>query len=171
MSDSLRERFVSSSREQWAAIVTLALACSSDRLEQEVAETLARETSTNAVTLKRKFEAIRYARERGLDEFSIISNGQSQTLSNYMRARKRANSEKQRMLRWRVPASLADAIQSVETSDGQEEALQTRLVRVIKLKTSEDFWEFINSVFSDLSDADLLHLCGEHDGKRKRVTP
>ena len=66
---------------------------------------------------------------------------------------------------------MADAIMSSETSVDQDEALVSRLVRVLAMETSEQFWEFVHSLFADLSDAELKNLAGavtEKDAPRRR---
>jgi len=150
--------FATMAQAQWSALVNLVL-------DGEDVEVLAKECSMDLALLKRKRDAIRFKREQGFGREVIIANGQSWTLSGYARAKRNGN-EPQRILRWRISRRLADAIMSSETSPDQEEALVSRLVRVCGLRTSEDFWEFINSVFADWSDADLLHHSGEATGKR-----
>lgn len=156
-----KERFASSAKEQWQAIVTLAFAGADP-------ETVAKEASVNAAVLRQKFSAIRYARESGWAEQAIVSLGQSGTLKAYAAAKRNGHHEPQKLLRWRVSRRLAEAIMSSETSPDQDEALTTRLVRVAKLRTSEQFWEFMLSVFSDLSDKDIEHLAGMEPEKRKK---
>jgi len=161
MTDTVKDRFVSSSSENWKATVEA-------YREGITPETLAEESSSNVATMKQKYRAIEHEHEKGLDLEAIIAAGQGPTLSSYARAKKNGHSEPERVLRWRVSRRLADAIMSSETSPDQEEALATRLVRVCGLKTSEEFWEFINSVFADWSDADLLHHAGEATGKKEK---
>lgn len=105
---------------------------------------------------RRKVKAITSAREEMTRE-EIIAAGQSAILSRAAQMRKK-HSEPQRTIRWRVSRSLAEAIQwSAQSSPDSEEALQTRLVRVGHLRTSDDFWEFLNSEYADISDAELRH--------------
>ena len=163
MSDSARERFASSAKEQWTAIVTLCFSGADP-------ETLARETSVSASVLKQKFTAIRYARESGWAEQAIVALGQNGTLRAYAAAKQNGHREPEKVLRWRVSRRLAEAVMSSESSEDQEEPLVSRLVRVAKLRTSEDFWNFLLSVFSDLSDKDIAHLAGlEPEKKVKRA--
>ncbi len=161
MTDSAKERFVSSSRESWKAIVEA-------YREGITPEALAQEAGSNLATMKQKYRAIEHKHEEGLDLEAIIAAGQGPTLSSYARAKKNGHSEPEKVLRWRVSRRLADAIMSSETSPDQEEALASRLVRVCGLRTSEEFWEFINSVFADWSDTDLLHHAGEATGKKEK---
>ncbi len=119
--------------------------------------------------LKRKRDAIRFKREQGFGREVIIANGQSWTLSGYARAKRNGN-EPQRILRWRISRRLADAIMSSETSPDQEEALISRLVRVCKLQTSEDLFEFLLSVFADISDEELAMWAGLEKEKKKEVS-
>jgi hypothetical protein len=147
--------------EQWKAIVNA-------YREGITAEVVAQESGTNVATMKQKFRAIEFKHEEGWDFEAIIVAGQGPTLSSYAKAKRNGHNEPDRVLRWRVPRRLAEAIMSSETSPDQEEALVTRLFRVAKLRTSEQFWEFLLSVFSDLSDKDIQHLAGIEPEKRKR---
>jgi hypothetical protein len=161
MNADARERFASSAKEQWQAIVTLCFSGADP-------EMLAKETSVNLAVLRQKFSAINYARESGWAEQAIVALGQNGTLKAHAAAKKNGHHEPERMLRWRVSRRLADAVMSSEPSEDQEEPLVSRLVRVAKLRTSNDFWEFLLSVFSDLSDKDIAHLAGLEPEKRKR---
>ena len=108
----------------------------------------------------RKFRAISKCRESGMTQEEIIAAGQSEILSRAARSRKN-HSEPQRILRWRVSRSLAEAIQwTDQSSPDAEEALVTRLRRVCNLKTSDDLWEFFNSVFADRDDKWLRNEAG-----------
>jgi hypothetical protein len=160
-----KDHYVKSSQEQWASLVRLAFEC------QDVSE-LAREAGANKATLKRKFQAIRWAVESGMSREEIVSQGQGFILSIYARAYRNGNGEKHKILRWRVSASLADAVMWSEGSDSTDEALITRLKRVCKLETSDDLFEFLLSIFADLSDKELKNLAGvEHEKKRKATAP
>jgi len=118
----------------------------------------------------RKAKAIQQARtEMGMSRAEIISAGQREILSRTARHRKK-HTEPQRMLRWKVSRSLAEAIQwSDKSSPDAEEALQTRLVRVCGLKTSDDLFEFLLSLFADLDDKELRNLAGIIPEKKKRA--
>ena len=116
----------------------------------------------------RKIAAIREAGELGMTQEEIISAGQTEILSRAARQRRLRN-EPQRILRWRVSRSLADAVMSSDASPDAEEALVTRLVRVCHLKTSDDLFEFLLSVFADRDDKWLRNEAGVVlDKKRKR---
>jgi hypothetical protein len=158
--------FLGASAEQWRALVNIALYTSAERLPLLVEELAGPNQSKQ--TLKRKIDAIRSARDSGLDVENILAHGQSKILSLH---RRNGHREPQRMLRWRVSQSLAAAVQSDDPSADQEEPLVNRLVRVCKLRTSEELWEFFLSVFADVSDAELMNLAGVHDDKKKAKKP
>jgi hypothetical protein len=155
-----KEQFASSAKEQWQAVVTLAFSGADP-------ETVAREASVNAAVLKQKFAAVNYARESGWAQQAIVALGQNGTLKAYSAAKRNGHHEPERMLRWRVSRRLADAVMSSEASEDQEESLVTRLVRVAKLRTSEDLWNFLLSVFADLSDKEIAHLAGVEPEKKR----
>ena len=114
----------------------------------------------------RKIAAIKEAQSEGMTQDEIIAAGQTEILSRAARNR-RNSSGPQRVLSWRVSRSLADAVMSSDASPDAEEALVTRLVRVCHLKTSDDLFEFLLSVFADVDDKELKHLAGEADVKQK----
>jgi len=159
-----KEQFASSAKEQWSAIVTLAFSGADP-------ETVAREASVNAAVLRQKFQAIKYARESGWAEQAIVALGQNGTLKAHAAAKKNGHKEPDRVLRWRVSRRLADAIMSSETSEDQEEPLVTRLVRIAKLRTSEDFWLFMHSYFALVSDEEIQHHAGIEPEKKAKARP
>jgi len=146
--------------EQWKAIVEA-------YREGVTPEALAQEAGSNVATMKQKYRAIEFQHEKGYGFEVIVANGQGWSLSSYSRA-KRNGHEKEKVLRWRVPASLADCIQNDSASPDAEEALITRLHRVLGLETSEEFWMFIHSWFGEVSDPELLHHAGEGKPKKGR---
>src|ERR1700687_552791 len=163
------EEYSEASAAQWKAIVRLAFRCNPGRTA-EMAATIAKQTQSRKATVKRKIDAILFKRSEGWDEQAIVAAGQGPTLSSYAKHQQNGH-EKQRVLSWRVSKSLADAIMSSETSPDQDEALASRLVRVLGMQTSEQFWEFLHSVFADLSDSELKNLAGaftEKDAPRRR---
>lgn len=169
MTPTTRDRFVTSSHEQWRALVNFSFLCPPDRLEEEI-NALAKRVGTTPAGIKRKVEAIRYGKTTGLTQNDIIKAGQSATLSKYAGRNGKEEKERQRFIRWKVPVSLADAIKPKDGHTIEEtESLQSRFIRVLKLKTSGDFWEFVNSCFSDLSDAELRNLSGAFLDKKKRL--
>jgi hypothetical protein len=150
------------SQQQWEKIVEHARR---GRDPKELADKNASEAS-----IRGKMKAVRWAIESGWSYEDITEKGQTAVRSAYERS-KRNGAEPQKVLRWRVSKSLADAIMSSEASVDQEEALASRLVRVLGMQTSEQFWEFLHSVFADLSDAELKNLAGaftEKDAPKKR---
>lgn len=116
--------------------------------------------------LKRKVQAIRLLVFEGGHTFdSVRDMGQTEALALYARIKKPAG--KERVVRWRIDAMLADAIQSKRGSADQEESLQQRLIRVCNIRYSNDLWEFILSCFADLSDRELRNLAGDVRKKRQ----
>jgi hypothetical protein len=166
----MSEAYAEAKRAEWRALVQFVFECPESQLEEQVRQ-LAKDTSSDARTLKRKCDAIRYLRDTHnfLGQQDISAYGQSATLRDYKLAFRNGHYEKQRVLSWRVSKSLADAIQTDGSlSPDSEEPLVSRLIRVIGIQTSEELWEFWNSVFADLSDEDLKHLAGIERERKKR---
>jgi hypothetical protein len=142
------------SRYLWEKTVRFACTCPSSVTITATAQ----ESGTSAEALSRKVAAILYMRQTGKIQQEIIDLGQSRVLSAYAKSKKNGHTEKQRFIRWRLPCSLADAIQANETSEDQEECLQARLMRVLGVRTSIELWEFFLSNYADLSDEEIRNL-------------
>ncbi len=142
MNENAKDRLAIVEKERWAILVKIAMSGASSEVP------------------KHKFQAIQFAKEAGSTEEAIIAAGQGATLSSYAKAKKNGN-ERQRVLRWRISASLADAIQCDMVNEDAEEPLVSRLIRLLGIKTSEELWMFIHSVFRDFSDEDIIHSGGE----------
>lgn len=156
MTEESTRQYIASSKEVWKVTVHCAYTCSSERMEREVVS-LARDSSTNPAVLRRKFQAIQFKRDQGWTEEAIVAAGQGPTLSSYAADRKTRQNEKQRHLRWKVPASLADAV----------ETEVVRIATVLGLTTSEDLWDFWLSVMIDLTPPQLRHLAGQPKLRKK----
>ena len=142
------DRYAKAKQEEWTALV----------------ESVLDGQHVDCPMYKRK--AIKWARETGCTQEAIINLGQSRVLSNYSKAKTDAKNFPQKVLRWRVSSRLADAIYSSSTSPDQEESLVTRLHRVLHITKSEEFFEFILSIFADLSDREICHLAGDDDAEK-----
>ena len=150
------QAYVSSHGTVWRALVAVAYNVPPDHVDRE-AELLARATATTKATVRRKFEAIHHKREQGWTEEAIAKAGQGPTLSALAASRKLRKVEADTILRYRVPISLGEAW----------EELVGRLAKVASLKTSEDLFEFLHSVFCGLSDLQIQNLAGMLDPNRK----
>lgn len=170
MTPTSRDRFVSSSHELWLALVNFSFLCPPDQLEEEI-NALAKRTKSTPASIKRKVEAIRYCKNTGMSSREIIEAGQSSTLSKYRNRNGHQEREAQTFIRWRVPIAMARAIKPDPDKPEDVESLQSRCIRVLKIKTHDEFWEFLLSCFSDLTDEDLYNIGGmghRHDKLRRR---
>ena len=158
--------YAESTQETWKQLVRFALSISERGYEERI-RTEAEAAGSRFGLLKRKCDAIRFQSSEGRSEEEIVQAGQSATLSAYVKHRRKWD-EKTRMLRFRVPVSLFDAIQNPHASADSEEPLITRLSRVCQIRTSNELWEFLLSVFADLSDKDIAGLAGIEQEKKKR---
>lgn len=158
--------YASAARDQWRELVEEALRLPEQGYDQAVKD-LADSAGVTFGVLKRKCDAIRSAAAE-MDRDSIVASGQGDILRSYV-AKRAKYEEKTRKLIQVIPASLYDAIQSSRRpSPDSEEAFFTRLNRVLGIRRHEEVWEFVLSVFADLSDRDLLHLAGMFPLKKKR---
>lgn len=156
MTPHYMQSYVASHSSAWSAIVSIAYACKPEQVDRE-SELLARATSTTKATIRRKFEAIHHKREMGWTQEAITKQGQGPTLSSYAASRKQQKPEADVILRYRIPASLAE---SWNEQIG-------RVARAAHLKTSEDLIEFLHSVLVCWSDLQIQNYAGELDPNRK----
>ncbi len=156
MPETVRDRYVLSTRQQWHDLVRLALRMPPEQLDAVVDEVSRRTGGTQAI-LRRKLQAIQHARASGLQEAAIVATGQGPVLSKYA-AHRNGKAEKQRFLRWRVSSELADAVQT----------LQERIMKVCGIRTSEDLWMFFHSNYADLTDVELRNLADGRTEKKRR---
>ncbi len=155
--------YVAAKAAEWTSLVKWAYKHNKEAVLADV-------KSAEWKTIQRKVQAINDARQLGMTQEEIIAAGQSEILSRAARNRKK-HSEPQRTLCWRVSRSLADAVMSSVASPDAEEALVSRLVRVCHLRTSDDLFEFLLSVFADLTDKELRNLAGVDLAKTKTKRP
>ena len=156
MTPTAMQSYIQSAGSAWSAIVSIAYACGPDHLDRE-SELLARATNTTKAVIVRKFQAVHHKREQGWTEEAITKAGQGPTLSSFAASRKQQKPEADVILRFRVPASLGESWSE----------LQARIARLAKLKTSEELFEFLHSVFVGLSDLQIQNLAGELDPNKK----
>jgi hypothetical protein len=158
--------YAASAKQQWKDLVDEALRLPEERYDSAVKD-LAEAAGVTFGALKRTCDAIRSAAE-SMSREEIVDAGQGDILRAYVSKRAK-NEEKTRKLIQVLPESLYDAIQhSRRRSPDSEEAFFTRLHRVLGIRRHEEVWEFILSVFADLSDRDLKHLAGMFPEKKKR---
>lgn len=170
MTPTSRDRYVSSSHELWKALVNFSFLCPPDQLEDEIIA-LAKRTKATPASIKRKVEAIRYCKNTGMSSREVIEAGQSSTLSKYRNRNGHQEHEAQTFIRWRVPVALARAIKPDPDKPEEVESLQSRCIRVLKIKTHEEFWDFILSCYADLTDEEFYNIGGmghRHDKLRRR---
>jgi hypothetical protein len=143
-----RERLTKAQREQWEAVVEAVLG----------------NEDVDLPAYKRK--AVLWARSKGCSAETIINLGQSVVLSRYAKFRK-SGYGRDRVLRWKISASLADAIQPERNSNRDaEEPLQSRIARLTGIRTSEEFWSFVHSFFGEVSDLEIINHAGEGDADK-----
>ena len=161
------EEFTRAAESQWKELVVHSLIVTEDKIDM-IAAALAMSSKTSKENIKHKILAIRWA-VNTQSSVQIIEAGQSKILSAYRKARRNGLNDPQRLLAWKVSKSLADAIQCEDPSPDQDEPIVNRIARLLKIDTSESLWEFWHSVFSDLSDDEILHLGGEVREKKQKT--
>jgi hypothetical protein len=110
-----------------------------------------------------KRKAILWAKSEGCSAETIANLGQATVLANYQKF-KRSGSGRQRVLRWRISAALADAIQCATVNEDVEEPMVNRICRLTGIRTSEDLWTYLHSLIQELPDEFLLNHNGDGNG-------
>jgi hypothetical protein len=156
-------RFAEASQAQWKALVELVWKHGITEICEHP------QWINNSKANLRKCWAIHHSFLLGMTGGQIVSLGQTAALSRVAKHQSNGREPRKRLC-WLVSASLADAVQSDDPSPDAEEALVSRLYRVCELRTSEDLWDFLVSVFSDMDDNALRHLAGVIVEKKQKST-
>ncbi len=98
----------------------------------------------------RRIMAIRYAHAKGLEWGAIVSQGQEVTLSDWMLSKKKEKTEKDVTIGYKIPGTL-----KAKFDEDME-----RIKKLLNIVTSADYFEFLHSLLSSLSDADIQHAAG-----------
>ena len=152
-------KFVDSAKEQWRALVELAILTPANHRRQQAA-TLASASGVGKSNLERKFEAIHEALKAGVSVSEVIDRGQRWTLAKYVSDKKNGRQDPQVVLKWLVSPQIREDAQ----------ALFTRIGDVLKLKTPDEKWSYVLGVFADSTEEELWHQAGEHHAKTARRT-
>ena len=153
MSSELKEsadRFVANSRYQWAELVRVAMRTHPKALEM-TARSLAEASGVGKSNLLRKLEAIQALVAQDYGEAQLITLGQANTMSRFVKGKKNEREEDLVYLRFAISPGLKEAL------------LQNlwRISKVLHLRTQEHTLEFINSLLTDLDDVTIKHYAGE----------
>jgi len=167
MTPTTRDRFVNHSQQAWRSLVEFAFLCPPDQREDEI-QRLAKRIEAPVANLKRKVEAILICRNVGHTKDQIIKTGQNGTMAASSRIRKKdaPAPENKCVISWRVSMDLAAAVKPDPEKYEDTESLQSRLMRVLKIRTHEELWEFILSTYADVDDATLQNWAGLFDRKK-----
>jgi hypothetical protein len=150
-------RFCTASKSQWADLVEMACEIGPERFEK-ASKVLASQTGTSQQTLHRKFKAIHLKRSEGLTCEAIKELGQAETISGYVKAKRAKRTDALVPFPHKLTQPVRDDL----------EVLCQRLGKILKVKTYDQVFEVILSLFIDLSDAEIWHLIGEGNAEEKK---
>jgi ribosomal protein L22 len=151
----LATQFGTETRAQWAALCDIACSIEGARVDK-AAKFLAERASKEKAGIKRKMEAIQFLATTGLTVDAIKAIGESKTLSQFTKAKKSERTEDLVMMKFYVSSSLKERV--------TEEFW--RLKKLLKIKTSDDAFEFVLSLLA-VPDAETLHNAGMIDARKK----
>lgn len=147
--EALSNGYAAKAKEQWTELVHLATTIS-DRQVDNVAQTLSRATGTGKPGLKKKLEAIRWAYAKCKDTEPIIRAGQEVVLSKYIKSKRAERVEGRAVIKWEIAPELRELV--------REQVL--RVGRIAKLRTSDDFWNFMHAQMQGWDEEFIKHEAG-----------
>lgn len=137
-------------KSEWTTLVNFALAIDAAK-NGGYADLLSKKVNVGADSIKRKLEAIQYQRALGFDAEAIIATGQEKVLGAFVRSKRVKSYGDSVVMKWSVPGSLRELIQQDER----------RIKELLGIYTSEEFFDWLHSVFIDLTDDDIKASAGE----------
>jgi hypothetical protein len=135
--------------DEWKFYVRIAAQLGDDQVSG-YCETLAARLLIGKDSVYRRIAAIRYAHAQGQEWGAIIAQGQEKTLSEWMLSKKKEKTEKDVTIGYRIPNTL-----KAKFDEDME-----RIKKLLNIVTSADYFEFLHSLLSSLSDADIQHAAG-----------
>jgi hypothetical protein len=148
--------FVNGSLSQWRDLVRMARNTLPQKVPQ-FASAIARGAGIGSQGVERSFRAIHYASSQGLDDAGIVLIGREATIRRYVAGKAAARTDKQVPMTWKVAPNLRDEVK----------AEVERIKGVLKLGTSDQFWEWWLSQVAPCTEDELRHSAG--DEKQARV--
>lgn len=146
-------RYVNGSKALWADIVAVAWVTKPENLDR-AAKVLSESAGVGKEALKRKMLAVHYAMRIDSSQMeTVVSAGQKAILALYVKGKRSERTEGLATLKWRVAPDLAEAVHKEVW----------RIAKVLKLKTSDDFWSWLHSQMVTWTTEEILHSAGEGD--------
>lgn len=151
--DILATRLVNDSRSKWADLVDLTFSLPEQQFDS-VSESLSKHMGESKYSLKRKMNAISYAHSLGYTAEDIKKEGQELALSRYAKKLNADKYEDTTVMKWNLPGSLREVTRKNMAG----------VAKILGFTTSEQLWDFLNSVLADLvaNPESLKHLAGEY---------
>ena len=149
---SLAEMAASLMRYEWASLVELTSTLADEDVKAN-AGALSVVTKVGAASIERKMNAIRHALAEGLSVEEIIGRGQEKTLGEFVKVRRVANYQETVTTGWRLPGLLKELL----------EIDMKRIKDVLGIVTTIEWFEWLHSFLSSLSEEEILHSAGEAD--------
>jgi hypothetical protein len=135
--------------DQWRFYIRIGQQLADDQVSA-YSETLAARLMIGKDSVYRRIAAIRYAHAQGKSPADILAQGQEKTLSEWMLSKKKEKTEKDVTIGYKIPGTL-----KAKFDEDME-----RIKKLLNIVTSADYFEFLHSLLSSLSDADIQHAAG-----------
>lgn len=148
--------FVSGSKGQWAALVRIARKVS-PKTRDDAARVLSQAAGVGKSTLARKFESLHAAMNTGLTDEQLIEMGQRAVMAKFVKDKREKRSDKLVPFPHRLTQPVRDDLQE----------LCLRLGRILKVRTYDECFELILSIFVDMDDDSVRHLAGLGDTRHE----
>ena len=135
---------------EWKKIVTTVTSLASENIVP-AAMSLSHISGVGRASIERRLKAAQWAISEGMAPPVVIEMGQEAIVSAYNKATKQEQAEQQVWVRWKVPGSLRD----------QVETERERIMKLLKFTNSEQFVVWLHAVLVNASDEEVLHSAGE----------
>jgi len=132
---------------QWKEIVELVEECPPE-LYDITCKALSQSAHIGFDSLKRRVSAVIHARSLGYSCEEIIAAGQEKTMSDYLKSKKQEKYGQTVRMQFEVPGFLRELIQQ----DFE------RIKRVLGVATSEDLFDFLHSMFENMTDEEIRQM-------------
>lgn len=136
-------------KSEWCSLVNVTVALAPEDVEA-IVPGLSVAVKVGAESLKRKMDAILYAKKLGHSVEDIVEQGQERVVSEWNQSRRQANYQKTVTMKWLVPGSQRELVQ-------QQEA---RVRKILSIYTSEAWWDWLLAMVTNATDEEIKESAG-----------
>jgi hypothetical protein len=136
-------------RSEWSMLVSVTCALLPEDVDA-VVPGLAAAVKIGPESIKRKMDAILYAKSLGHSVEDISEMGQERVVSDWNKSRRVANYQETVVMKWSVPGSQRELVQEQER----------RVKRILGIQTSEQFFDWWLAQMTNATDEEIKDSAG-----------